>query len=108
MAYTYEDVIPSLIPNTTMFMRLRDGVPTTYSISPVDGYVLHDNMGCWTEIDEMTGDETVKHAFYCGSCTCPVSYDFVANPREFYAVPGNTVPENQIFGGGGNNGHEIM
>ena len=108
MAYTYEDVIPSFIPNTTMFKRLRDGVPTTYAITAIDGYVLHDNRGCWTERDEMTGEEIVKHAFYGGTCTCSVSYDFEANPYEFYAVPENTVPADQIFGGGGNNNHEIM
>ena len=107
MAYTYEDVIPSLIPNTTMYKKLRDGIHTTYAITAIDGYVLHDNMGDWTEMDEITGEEIVKKAYYGGTCTCAASYDFTTNPREFYAVLASTVPTDQIFGGGDND-HEVM
>lgn len=104
---TYEDVNPSLIENTTMQKLLSDGVHRAYKISPVDGYVLHDNAGDWTEPDEITGEETTVLAFYTGTCSCAASYDFTANPREFYAVLASTVPENQIFGGV-NNDHEVM
>lgn len=107
MAYTREDVIPSLIPNTTMYKNLRDGVHTTYVIAAIDGYVLHDKNRDWTEEDPITMEETYKLGYTTGTTTCPASYDFTANPREFYAVPESEVPADQIFGGGDND-HEIM
>lgn len=103
---TYEDVTPSLIPNTIMKKRLLNGVHKTYTITAADGYVLHDNAGDWTDIDPITGEEIVYKAFYSGTCTCAANYDFAANPREFYAVPADSVPADQIFGG--SNDHEIM
>ena len=106
--FTYEDVTPSLIVNTTMQKRFIDGVHKQYLITANDGYVLHDNTGDWTEIDEITGDEIVKQAVYTGTVGCAASYDFAANPREFYAIPENEAPANQIFGDAGNNNHEIM
>lgn len=107
MAYTYEDVIPSLIENTTMYKKLRDGVHTTYAITAVDGYVLHDKGRDWTEINPETGEEVLKLGYTTGTATCAANYDFTANPREFYAVLENAVPADQIFGGN-NNDHEVM
>lgn len=104
MAYTYEDVIPSIITNTIMRKRLRDGVHTTYTIEPADGYVLHDNL-----LDIIHPEDTglgTQLGYTTGTCTCVASYDFTVNDREFYAVPRDTVPKNQIFGGGDND-HEI-
>lgn len=98
MAYTYEDVIPTLIANTTMQKRLLNGVHRTYLIKANDGYVLHDNTGNWTETDPITGEEVVKKAYYTGTVTCAASYDFVTNPRGFEAVLENEVPSDQIFG----------
>lgn len=92
--FTYEDVIPTLIENTTMTRTLKDGAPYMYRISPVSGYVLHDNRGNW--IDPYTHVE--YEAYFSGTCTCNAAYDFTANPREFYAVPADSVPADQIFG----------
>lgn len=103
---TYEDVIPSPIANATVQKGFADGVHRIYSISAVDGYVLHDNGNDWTEIDPITGEETLKLGYSRGTCSCAASYDFVANPREFYAVPEDSVPADQIFGSV-NNDHEI-
>ena len=91
---TYEEVIPSIIPNTTMVKGLVDGVHRNYQINPVPGYVLHDKEGDWVNPET---NETVL-SFYIGTCSCGANYDFVANPREFYAVPANGIPEGQIFG----------
>lgn len=102
---TDELLVPTLIENTTMYKKYIDGIHKGYAITAIDGYVLHDNMGDWTEADEITGEEIVKKAYYGGTVTCGANYDFVANPREFYAVLESTVPENQIFGGVNNN-HE--
>lgn len=92
---------PSLIENTTMLEKLRDGVLYAYAITPADGYVLHDKGldaydGGYTEEGEPIGNLILGYT--TGTTTCAASYDFVANPREFYA--------DQIFGGGNN--HESM
>lgn len=108
--YTYEDVIPTLIPNTTMRKLFIDGVHRTYNITPIDGYVLHDKNRDWYDIDPETGmdSEEPTLGYTTGTATCAANYDFAANPREFYAVPESEVPADQIFGGGDNNDHEIM
>ena len=94
---TYEEIIPTLIPNTTVEKMFRDGVHRQYRIIPIDGYVLHNNVRDWKHIDPETGKET----FYCGystSCSSvPASYDFQENPNEIYAVPADSVPAEQIF-----------
>jgi hypothetical protein len=91
---TFEDVIPTLIENTNMIKGFRDGVHMNYRISPIDGYVLHDNSGNWTDMDGIEHE-----AYYTGTVSCAASYDFETNPREFYAVPEDSVPADQIFGG---------
>ena len=110
MPYTREEVIPSLIPNTTMYKNLRDGMQhTTYAIAPVEGYVLHDKNRDWYGFDPITGELNAEPTlgFTTGTTTCPADYDFTVNPREFYAVPEDSVPADQIFGGGGND-HKVM
>lgn len=104
MAYTYENVIPTLIENTTMQKRLLNGVHRTYMITANEGYVLHDK-----DLDFTTPEdrETFIAGYTTGTCTCAASYDFAVNPREFYAVPADSVPADQIFGGGDND-HETM
>ena len=92
-----------------MYKRLRDGVPTTYAITPVEGYVLHDQLLDFVEIDPENGEPIgeVILGYYEGTRTVSVNYDFVANPREFYAVLRSSVPEDNICGDT-NNDHEIM
>lgn len=94
---TYEDVIPALIPNTTMTKTLRDGVPTVYRIYPIEGYVLHNNVRDWKHIDAETGEETFYRGYSTSSSSVPASYDFSENPNELYAVPADSVPAEQIF-----------
>lgn len=74
-----------------------NGVHTQYYISPNAGYVLHDNISDW--VDEY-GE--LKLGYVRGTVSCGVNYDFTANPREFYAVPEDSVPADQIFGVGSN------
>ena len=99
---TTEEVNPSLIANTTMQKLLRDGVHQAYKITPVPGFVLHDNTRDWTAPDEVTGEEILYRGYTTGTASCAANYDFAANPREFYAVPANEVPGDQIFCGGNN------
>ena len=103
--FTYEDVTPSLIENTLMQKMIRDGVHVTYTIRAVDGYVLHDKRNDWEDMDE-NGDPVLMLGYAIGTVTCAASYDFETNPWEFYAVPEDSVPADQIFGVG--NQTEIM
>jgi hypothetical protein len=95
MAYTYEDVIPTKIENTTMQKRLLNGVHRTYLITPNEGYILHDNID---EYEDEFGERTLH--FARGTCSCAANYDFDANPREFYAIPESEAPENAYIYGG--------
>jgi hypothetical protein len=105
--WTYPDVIPSLIENTTMQMGINEsGAHKTYRITPVPGYVIHDNTRDYTDLDPETMEEVEKLGFTRGTVSCAANYDFAANPRDFYAVPETDVPADQIFGGG--NDHEVM
>ena len=88
--WTYEDVIPPIIANTTMRKGFLNGVHKIYDISPIDGYVLHDASGDF--YDEETGETTLS--FASGTVSCGASYDFTVNPREFYAIP----EESHIYG----------
>ena len=108
MTVTYQDVNPSLIANTTMQKRLYDGVHKQYLIAPNENYVLHDNRLA-TDIDIDGNPIDPPLAGYTGTTvSVAASYDFTANPFNIYAVLRNTVPEDQIFGGGDNNDHEVM
>jgi hypothetical protein len=85
---TKEDLIPSLIPNTSMQKIFVDGVHTQYGIKANKGYVLHDK-----DLDEYRFDfetETLTDeiilGFYDGIRTVRFDYDFTENPREFYAT----------------------
>lgn len=97
MAITYIDVVPTLIPNTTMKKMLSNGVERTYNIYPNEGYVLHDNTGEYEDLDG-----TYIYQFSSGMCSCGVNYDFdntttvlgytAYGSREFFAMPVDEVP----------------
>lgn len=108
MAFTYRDIIPPIVENTVMKMKVNDGVDYVYSITAIDGYVLHDKRRDWTAINPDTLEETYMLGYASGTVTCPASYDFTANPWEFYAVPEDSVPADQIFGATPGNDHEVM
>ena len=97
---TYEEVIPSPIPNTTIMKGIVDGVHRNYQITANEGYVLHDK-----DMDMPIYDETYTYeigvtlGYSAGTCSCGKNYDWEANPREFYAVLRTEVPADQIFGG---------
>lgn len=120
MIFVYEDVRPTLIPNTIIQKRLRDGVDYQYWIEAVDGYVLHDK-----RIDEPVYDdfgnetEEIMPWFKIGVTTVAANYDFdnITNGtytyvdennmtvtidvlkvgmNEFYAIPNSIVPNCQI------------
>lgn len=99
MATVYEEVIPSLISNTTMLKSIVDGELRSYRITPIDGYVMHDKMMDVEVLDEITHEPTgeVLTGYRASTAGVGYNYDFVANPREFYAVLTSEVPADQIF-----------
>jgi hypothetical protein len=99
MAITYEDINPSLIPNTTMQKGMLNGILRVYLITPVDGYVLHDKAWDSPVYDE-NGNETgeVILGYQTGMASCGFNYNWAENPREFFAVPAESVPTEQIHG----------
>lgn len=115
MVVTREDVIPTLIPNTTMKKSFRDGVAHKYEITPVQGYVLHDKAADWYECDEDTGEELYlfKMRYSTGECSCNADYDFTpvtvtdengnsftayGSEREFFTRPSTEVPTDSTYG----------
>ena len=112
MAVTYEDVIPSLIPNTTMYKKFFDGIHRVYAITPNEGYVLRD-----AENDEILMDEFgmteigIRFHYASGTTTCGANYDFTPvevtdehgvthtayGSRGFFARLASEVEADQIF-----------
>jgi hypothetical protein len=119
--FTYEDVIPTLIPNTTMQKKLNDGVFLVYAITPNEGYVLHDNAYDFSEPDPETGGIIPLIGYRTTTATCAAAYDFSTaemvdeagntvlayGSRQFYTKLASDVPADQIFGGGDNE-QEVM
>lgn len=101
MPVIYEDITPTPVENASVKKAILNGVPSSYRIKANDGYVLHDNTLDSPVYDEITGEETgeIILGYSEGTKTCGINYDWNANPREFYAVLRDTVPENQIFSG---------
>lgn len=102
--WTYENVTPSLIPNTTMELGYSDGVAKLYRITPNEGYVLHDNTG---EYEDLDGTYIYQFASY--RCSCGANYDFdntttvlgytAYGSREFFAIPVDEVPDRaEVYG----------
>ena len=113
----YEIIDPTLIPNTNMKKYINSsGVFRTYNITPIEGYVLHDREYDIVEndIDPITGEviEISRRLGYrTTTASCGYNYDFSTSivtddngvthtaygSRQFFAVPADSVPENQIY-----------
>jgi hypothetical protein len=110
MAITYEDVIHSLIPNTTMQNGLLNGEHKIYNIYPNDGYVLHDKENDFIGTDPETGKEIKELWYVSGMTSCGANYDFLPvtvtdengveftayGDREFFARPKSEVIKEQF------------
>lgn len=114
MAIIYEEIIPSPIENVTIKKGIVDGVHRNYNIEPNEGYILHDKGYDYTVTDEITGEETLILGYRRTMASCSKTQlvfdennNVVINTREFYAVPENSVPADQIFGTT-NPDHEVM
>ena len=101
--------VEPIIENTTMQRYVNNnGVALTYVISPIEGYVLHDNRKDWYEEYDEEGNPIGEPilGYGRGSVSVPISYDFDANPYNLYTVLASEVPADQIFGAG--NKEEVM
>lgn len=96
--YTYQDVIPAMIENTSMQIAYKDGVPYRYQITPVSGYVLHDKTYDYPVYNPDTGEDEIVLGYRTSTASVPYNYDFTANMYEFYTVPASEVPLEQIMG----------
>jgi hypothetical protein len=104
MIITYENVTPSLIPNTIMHKMYIDGIHKTYDIFPVANYLLHDNT-LNTEVYNEATFEVIETKFgYSPSSvyvSCGANYDFTPHTvtdengniytaygnRDFFSIP---------------------
>lgn len=109
MIITREEIIPSPLENIKVVKVSTDGNPRQYELTANEGYVLHDNMLDTVVINPDTLEPTgeVILGYYAGTRSVAVSYDFAANPREFYAAFESSVPADQIFNVPSGD-HEIM
>lgn len=109
MTMTYETVTPSPVPNTIVQKMINNGVHLAYTITPIDGYVMHDknyDTEVLDENDEPTGEVLLGYHPSRGSVA--VNYDFAETTvidgytaygsREFFARPESEVPPD----------HEVM
>ena len=80
--------ITSMFDNTRLMKVYIDGIHKIYEIIPNEGYVLHDKkLDRYTSYDKYgNGIGELILGFYPSSRTEKYDYDFVENPREFYAV----------------------
>lgn len=121
----------SFVPNTRMAIyENSSGRQTTYRFYPDDGYVMHkktsddpiyDEEGNITGYTEMYGGAMKSVSInYDFSVVVPDTYTYtdengntISVPierigvEELYTLPESIVPQNQLYGGGGND-HEVM
>ena len=105
-------------PHIDIYRQYRDDVFNGYKAYAQNGYVFYDtNANDTTDlidpdtgepvIDEETGmPVTVPITYYYTIRIFPKTYN-MAN-FSLVAVPRDSVNENDIFGGGDNNNHEVM
>lgn len=106
MAITYSiSTEHNIYPNLTVYDRFMNGVQYGWRVNANEGYVFYNKNENYTETNPETGlEEPVTH-YYTIVYPGP-SVDW--NDFPYIAVPRDSVPADQIFGGGDNNDHEIM
>lgn len=90
--------------NIIVYDRYINDVFNGWKAVPVSGYVMYNTAANDTELDPDTMEE-IPVTYYYTQVNMPRNYNW-AN-FTWVAVPRDSVDENYIFGGGGND-HEIM
>lgn len=123
----YGNYVTSPVPNTSLQELLINGVLKGYEIKAENGYLLHDKDLDMPEYDENLGMETgnIIPWFTGGGTSVRLDYDYTTTTagtytytdengnevtlnvtmigaREFYTVPSNIVPSDQVLGGNDN------
>ena len=104
------EVTPYFENTTQQAFYINENQLRAYYITPMEGYVLHDKALDMPEYFEGTTEETgnIILGYTTGTISVGYNYNFEENPREIYAVLRETIPDNQIFGGGDDKEHEVM
>ena len=103
--FTYEIATDIVLPNITVERKYADGVQSAYRITANEGYVLHSPSRDVEVTDPMTGETHIEQYYY-RQATIPVVRP--VETWDWHAVLESDVPADMIFGGGGNNDHEVM
>ena len=97
----FRDTTP-IIPNTTMQIYTNlNGVDTTYKITPIAGYVMHNKTRDRTSYDNEGNVISHKLGFTGAQTSCSLTYDFtthelqltngeivtVYGEKEYFTVP---------------------
>lgn len=82
----YKEIEP-LIENTLCEAREKNGVVVSYRIRPAEGYKLHE-VTLDEKVTDENGNETgeIILGYTEAYVTAGVSYDFVKNERQIYAI----------------------
>ena len=88
-----------------IYRQYNDGVQYGYKVLAQDGYVFYDTTATDTELDPDTMEEIPVTYYYTIRL---LSMRYNMGNFSLVAVPRDSVNENYIFGGGGDNDHEVM
>lgn len=92
-------------PHIDIYRRYTDDEFCGYKVLAQEGYVFYDTTDNNTEIDPETMEEIPVTYYYTIRI---ITRYFNMDNFSLVAVPRDSVDENYIFGGGGDNNHEIM
>jgi hypothetical protein len=105
MATRFEIATDIIRDNITIERVYIDEVLKAYRLTANEGYVLHSPSLDSVIEDPMTGETRTEQYYYrqrTETSARPIS------TWDWHAVLESSVPADMIFGGGGNNDHEIM
>lgn len=94
----------NIYPNLTVCDRFADGVAAGWRVTANEGYVFYDENAEDTKLDPETMEE-VPITYYYTIIYYPRTYNW--DNFALVAVPRDSVPADQIFGGGDSD-HEVM
>lgn len=97
--FVYEPTIGVSVPNITVENQFYNGVHIAYRLTANPGYVMYDQTEQNTTLDPDTMEE-IPIIYYYRQVTYPIRYAPEVWQNRWIAVPENTVPADQIFGGG--------
>lgn len=107
--YTEQLATDIVYPNLLIYRQYEDGEHYGYRLTPAEGYVMYDTRREDTEPkeDPETGEMVeMPVTYYYTVAYLSLNTNFDNFP--WVAVPRESVDENYIFGGGGNDNAEVM